>query len=550
MPKARSYITLRAMYHLKFLPLLLAATGALALDNGLSRTPALGFNGYNAFGCSGSETNYKTTADQLVSLGLKDVGYQYLNIDCGWQGTARNSSGAFTWNTALFPSGIPSLVNYVHQKGLKFGLYGDAGYYSCDSSGGNSKWLGSRGYEKQDAILYASWNIDYLKYDNCYITSPNEFLNYNPSIPLQPFYTLMRDSLNATGKSIVYSVCNWGIQDPARWEPTGNSWRMSNDIADGWDHVVRIINEVFPITGFARPGAWNDLDMLEVGNKGMTIEEQKTHFAFWAAAKSPLLIGTNLATISSDALAILKNPRLLAVNQDSLGKSIGLQRRYAGDKDVWSGPLADGSTVVIVINWQNSARSLSFNLADIGASSANVIDLWTGSNLGKLTGSYTANIAAHGSFALKLSSIQVVIPPTFTYYAAASPSNTLSGGANTRVVNSTITMVGYVGNGAGTLKFNNIDGGAGGTKLVAFDYIHADWTMSNTACSNCRNAYVSVNGGTAVQVQFPISGMTWDILYSGFKVSLSGFQSGKNNIITITNPSAYAPDFYRIGIAN
>ncbi|KAG8727244.1 hypothetical protein FRC11_013632 [Ceratobasidium sp. 423] len=325
---------------------------------------------------------------------------------------------------------------------------------------------------------------------------------------------------------------------------------MSNDIANGWDHVVRIINEVFPITGFARPGAWNDLDMLEVGNSGMTVEEQKTHFAFWAAAKSPLLIGTTLARISTDALAILKNPRLLAVNQDSLGKSIGLQRRYAGDKDIWSGPLADGSTVVIVINWQNSARSLTFDLADIGASSANAVDLWTGSSLGKLTGSYTANIAAHGSFALKLSSVQTRAAPTFTYYNAASTTNTLSGGANTRVVNSTVTVVGFVGNGAGTLKFNNIDGGAGGTKLVAIDYIHADWTMSNTACSNCRNAYVSVNGGTAVQVQFPISGMTWDILYSGFKVSLSGFQSGKSNTITITNPSAYAPDFYRIGVAN
>ncbi|CAE6495792.1 unnamed protein product [Rhizoctonia solani] len=538
------------MHHLKFLALLLTATGTFALDNGLARTPSLGFNGYNAFSCDGSENDYKTAADQLVSLGLKDAGYQYLNIDCGWQGKARNASGSFTWNTQLFPSGIPSLVNYVHQKGLKFGLYGDAGYYSCDATGGNSKWLGSRGYEKQDAILYASWNIDYLKYDNCYITAPNDFVNHNPSIQLQPFYALMRDALNSTGRSIVYSVCEWGIQDPARWEPTGNSWRMSNDIADGWDHVVRIINEVFPITGFTRPGAWNDLDMLEVGNSGMTLEEQKTHFAFWAAAKSPLLIGTKLTGISTDALAILKNPRLLAVNQDPLGKSISLQRRYAGDKDVWSGPLSDGSTVVIVINWKNSARSLTFDLADIGASSANAVDLWTGSSLGKLTGSYTANIAAHGSFALKLSSVQTIAAPTFTYYNAASTANTLSGGANTRVVNSTATVVGYVGNGAGTLKFNNIDGGAGGTKLVAFDYIHADWTMSNTACSNCRNAYVSVNGGTAVQVQFPISGMTWDILYSGFKVSLSGFNSGKTNTITITNPSAYAPDFYRIGIAN
>lgn len=540
------------MHHLKTLGLLLAATKSLALNNGLSRTPALGFNGYNAFGCSGTESDYKSVADLFISLGLKDAGYQYVNIDCGWQGTTRDASGGFTWNPSLFPSGIPALVDYVHGKGLKFGLYGDAGYYSCDTTGGNSKWLGSRNYEKQDATLYASWGIDYLKYDNCYITAPDDFVNYNPSITLQPFYALMRDALNATGRSIVYSVCEWGLQDPARWEPTGNSWRMSNDIADGWDHVVRIINEVFPITGFAGPGGWNDLDMLEVGNSGMTIAEQKTHFAFWAAAKSPLLIGAKLSTISADALAILKNPRLLAVNQDPLGKSIGLQRRYASDKDVWSGPLSDGSTVVIVINWQNSARNMTFNLSDINARSANAVDLWTGSSLGQLTGSYTANVAAHGCFALKLSSVQTITAPTFTYYNAASSTNTLSGGANTRVVNSTTTIVGYVGNGPGTLKFNGIDGGSGGTKLVAFDYIHADWTMSNTACSNCRNAYVSVNGGTAVQVQFPISGMTWDILYSGFKVSLSGFQSGKNNTITITNPTtgAYAPDFYRIGVAN
>ncbi|QRV83253.1 hypothetical protein RhiJN_11269 [Ceratobasidium sp. AG-Ba] len=533
----------------------LAAAAAAGLNNGLARTPAMGFNGYNAFACSGSENDYKKTGDLMVSLGLKSAGYQYMNVDCGWQGTARDSAGNFQWNTALFPSGMPSLISYIHGLGLKFGLYGDSGYYSCDATGGNNKWLASKilsaalDYEKQDAKLFASWGIDYLKYDNCFIVSPTDFVNYDPPLQLQPVYSLMRDALNATGRPILYSVCEWGLQDPARWPATGNSWRMSNDIGDSWPHVVRIINEVVPITGFGGPGGWNDLDMLEVGNSGMTFAEQQTHFAFWAAAKSPLIIGTKLASISNDALNILKNPRLIAVNQDSLGKSIGLQRRYANDKDVWSGPLADGSTVVIVINWQNSARSMTFNLADIGASSATAVDLWSGSSLGTLTTSYTANVAAHGCFALKLSSVKTIAAPTFTYYPAAASTNTLAGGAKTATVNSTTTVVGYIGNG-GTITFNGVDGGSsGGTKLVSFDYIHADWTMSNTACSNCRNAYVSVNGGTAVQVQFPISGMTWDILYSGFKVSLSGFKAGATNTITISNPSGYAPDFYRIGVA-
>ncbi|KAF8598222.1 glycoside hydrolase family 27 protein [Ceratobasidium sp. AG-I] len=533
---------------LKAIVALLEVAIVAALDNGLSRTPAMGFNGYNAFACSGTESDYKSIGDLFISLGLKAAGYQYVNLDCGWQGTARDASGNFKWDTTRFPSGIPSLANYIHGLGLKFGLYDDAGYYSCDTTGGNTKWLGSRNYEKQDANTFASWGIDYLKYDNCFIVNSTDFVNYNPPFQLQPIYAVMRDALSATGRPIVYSVCEWGLQDPARWPATGNSWRMSNDIADSWAHVVRIINEVFPITGFAGPGGWNDLDILEVGNSGMTLAEQQTHFAFWAATKSPLLIGTKLASISSSALAILKNPRLIAVNQDSLGKSVGLQRRYAEDKDVWSGPLSDGSTVVIVINWQNSNRSMTFSLADIGASSASAVDLWTGSSLGTLSGSYTAAVAAHGCFALKLSSVKTIAAPTFTYYAASASTNTLSGGATTRTVNSTATLVGYVGNG-GVLTFNGVDGGSGGTKLVAFDYIHADWTMGNTACSNCRNAFISVNGGTAVQVQFPISGMTWDILYSGFKVSLSGFKAGTTNTIAISNPSAYTPDFYRIGVA-
>ncbi|KAH0585890.1 hypothetical protein H2248_007171 [Termitomyces sp. 'cryptogamus'] len=363
----------------------------------------------------------------------------------------------------------------------------------------------------------------------------------------------MRDALNATRRPIVFSICEWGVQDPARWPAgaVGNSWRISNDIGPpaSWDNLFRIINQVVPITQFAGPGAWNDLDLLEVGNSGLSTAEQQTHFAFWAAAKSPLLISTDLTNPTAATLDILKNTRIIALSQDSLGKSISFKRRYTNDHDVWAGPLADGSTVVVLINWQNSARSLVFNLADVGFASADAVDLIEGTSLGKLTTTYTANVAAHGSVVLKLSGATIVAPLSFTFYDAAASTNTIAGGATTRVVNSSVTVVGFIGNG-GTLSFHNVDGGtSGGTKTLALDYINGDSTMTNTECSNCRNAFISVNGGAAVQVQMPISAQSWDILFSGYLVSLSGFKAGKANTVQISNPGAFAPDFYRMGVS-
>jgi alpha-galactosidase len=206
--------------------------------------------------------------------------------------------------------------------------------------------------------------------------------------------------------------------------------------------------------------------------------------------------------------------------------------------------------VAIIINWEDASRSLTFNLADVGLSSATATDLITGLSLGKLTGSYTATVAAHGSMTLKLSGGVLSPPPTFTFYDAAASTNTLAGGAVTRVVNSSVTVVGFVGEG-GTLTFENVDGGsAGGTKLLSFDYINADFVFSNTACSNCRNAFISVNGGTAVQAQMPISAQSWDILFSGYLLSMPGFKPGKVNTVQISNPTAFAPDFYRLGVEN
>ncbi|KAG7445709.1 glycoside hydrolase family 27 protein [Guyanagaster necrorhizus] len=524
-----------------------------ALDNGVGVTPAMGWNLYNAFLCATVEDDYRAAAQALVDLGLADAGYKYMNLDCGWQGTERDSDGGFTWNSSIIPSGIPALADYVHSLGLEFGLYSDGGYYACDSVGGTAHYLGSLGHEEDDAESFASWGADYLKYDNCYAVSETDFVDFDPPIAIEDHFVTMRDALAATDRPILFSACEWGVQDPARWpgSEVANSWRIANDIGPpaSWDSIFRILNQVVPITQFAEPGGWNDLDLLYVGNDLLTVAEQQTHFAFWSAVKSPLMISTALTSISDDALGILLNERIIALNQDPLGKSISFRRRYANDHDVWSGPLSDGSTVVVVINFQtNATRSLTFQLADVGFSSARAIDLITGNSLGTLTTSHTTTVAMHGSLVLKLTNVVPITAPRFTYYEATASSSILEGGANIRQVNSSISVVGYVGNG-GTLTITGVDGGAGGTKLLSFDYINGDVTFYNNACSNCRNAYISVNGGDAVQAQMPISAQSWDILLTGFLISVSGFKTGTDNTIEIFNNDGYTPDFYRIGVA-
>lgn len=541
------------MFAQRWLVSLVFVSTCLALNNGVAVTPPMGWNPYNAFLCTTIDTQYRAAAQSLISLGLSKLGYNYVNLDCGWQGKSRNATGGFTWDTSTIPGGIPALSTFIHNLGLKFGMYSDGGYFACDFVGGTAKYLGSLGHETSDANTFASWGADYLKYDNCYAVSQTDFVNFNPPIQIQPHYTAMRDALSGTKRPIVFSICEWGVQDPARWPASavGNSWRISNDIGPpaSWDNLFRIINQVVPITQFAGPGAWNDLDMLEVGNSGLSAAEQQTHFAFWAAAKSPLIISTDLTSASTQTVNILKNPRIIALNQDTLGKSISFKRRYTNDHDVWAGPLADGSTVALIINWQSSSRSLTFNLADVGFASANAVDLITGASLGRLTTTYTSTVAGHGSVVLKLSGGTPLSAPAFTFHNAAASTNTLAGGAATRVVNSSVTVVGFIGNG-GTLTINSVDGGtSGGMKTLALDYINGDFTFTNTACSNCRNAFISVNGGTAVQVQLPISAQSWDILLSGYLVSLSGFKAGKTNIIQISNPNAFTPDFFRVGVS-
>jgi len=263
----------------------------------------MGWNSWNKFACNINEDLIKSTIDTLVETGLVDAGYNYVNLDDCWQ-VSRDENNVIVADPQAFPSGIKALADYAHKKGMKFGLYSDAGYGTCQGR------PGSLGYEEIDARTYAEWGVDYLKYDNC---------NPDPRTP-EERYPIMRDALNKSGRAIFYSMCEWGVDDPAKWAKTvGNSWRTTGDIIDSWNSMISIIDKNNEWAHYAGPGGWNDPDMLEVGNGGMTYDEYRTHFSLWALSKAPLLIGCDVTKKDPETFEILLNKEVIAVDQDKLG---------------------------------------------------------------------------------------------------------------------------------------------------------------------------------------------------------------------------------------
>jgi alpha-galactosidase len=272
----------------------------------LARTPVLGWNSWNHFGCNVSESLIKETADALVSSGLAAAGYNYINLDDCWQASFRDEHNRIAADPEKFPSGMKSLADYIHSKGLKFGVYSSAGFKTCQA------FPASLGLEALDAASYAEWGVDYLKYDNCYT---------DHSSPQQRFPPMAK-ALQASGKDILFSLCEWGRENPAVWAGEyGHSWRSCMDISDHWKSIVKNTAMNTPLWRFAGPGSWNDPDMLEVGNGGCSAEEYKAHFSLWAAMKSPLIIGNDVRNMQTDgdAYGILTNAEVIAVNQDPLG---------------------------------------------------------------------------------------------------------------------------------------------------------------------------------------------------------------------------------------
>ena len=385
MKTALAYAIIAAAFFLAGLP------AGHALDNGLARTPPMGWNSWNKYACKGlNELVVRATADTMAANGMKDAGYQYVNIDDCWQ-IGRDANGNITIDPEKFPSGIKALADYIHGKGLKFGVYTDVGTKTCAGR------PGSIGHEYQDARQYAAWGVDYLKEDWC---------NTLPGQNAESSYTLMRDALAATGRPIVFSICEWGKNKPWLWAgPVGNLWRATDDIQDCWEckrqwggnGVVQIVDLMNGIESYSGPGHWNDPDMLEVGNGKLTLAENRLHFCMWALFAAPLLVGTDISNMSADTKSILLNRAVIAIDQDPLGQQ-GRRVKKDGDIEVWSKQLADGGRAVVLLN--RSANPLSIGVAwtDIGYPSAlhaTVRDLWTDKTTDQ-AGHFAAQVPSHG----------------------------------------------------------------------------------------------------------------------------------------------------------
>ncbi|MEN3356956.1 MAG: alpha-galactosidase [Mycobacteriales bacterium] len=368
---------------------------AVAAPNGLALTPPMGFNDWNAFGCNVDETLIKQTADLFVSTGLKAAGYQYVNIDDCWLTHDRDpATGRLVPDPVKFPDGISGTAAYVHSLGLKLGIYEDAGTATC------AGFPGSLGHERLDAQTFADWGVDYLKYDNC---------NNNTDGTRQDFvnrYTAMRDALAATGRPIVYSMSEWGQSQPWEWaQSVGNLWRTTGDIGDNFASMVNILEQNAPLAPHAGPGTWNDPDMLEIGNGGMTDAEYRSHFSLWAVMAAPLLIGTDLRKASPQTLAILGNRDVIAVDQDRLGKQ-GTEVADAGGHHVFVKPLAGGDVAVALFNETDRAAVLSTTAAaaglPAGRASYTLTDLWS-KRVTASAGTIAAGVPGHSTVLFRVS---------------------------------------------------------------------------------------------------------------------------------------------------
>lgn len=354
----------------------------------LARTPPMGWNSWNHYGCEIDEELIRRTADAMVANGMRDAGYVYVNIDDCWQGE-RDADGFLQPDPQRFPSGIKALSDYVHTRGLKLGIYSDAGSRSC---GGRA---GSQGHEYQDALQFARWQVDYLKYDWC--NTGTGAAQRNP----REAYATMRDALYAAGRPIVLSICEWGDNRPWEWAgDIGHLWRTTGDITNcwicelghgGWNSwgILNIIDKQAGLRKHAGPGGWNDPDMLEVGNLS-TLAENRSHFALWAMLAAPLIAGTDVIGMKPEIAAILTNPRIVAIDQDPLGLQ-GFAWLRTPELEVWARPLADDRWALAVLNRSDAPRrhtidfageplsdELNQKFARIGERHYRVTEAWSG----------------------------------------------------------------------------------------------------------------------------------------------------------------------------
>jgi alpha-galactosidase len=366
----------------------------------LAATPPMGWNSWNMFGSNIHESLIRETADAMVALGLKDCGYEYIVIDDCWsQKDGRDRQGNLVPDPTKFPNGIKALADYVHDCGLKIGIYSDAAELTC------AGYIGSYGFEEQDAQLWAEWGIDFLKYDYCH--APND-----QASAIQR-YARMAAALQKTGHKFLFSLCEWGGRSPHLWGRSvgGHLWRVSGDVVDRWDDIEMGLDLAADLHDHGGPGGWNDLDMLVVGlngkgqvpGVGMSWTEYQTHMSIWCMACSPLMIGCDVRTLDQETAALLMNREVLAVNQDVLG--IPAQRvRQFGQCEIWKKLLVDGAVAVALINRGPSDCDMTLKASDIELPEGPKVaqNLWIQQNIKDFTGELTQFVRSHETILLKI----------------------------------------------------------------------------------------------------------------------------------------------------
>lgn len=491
--------------------------------NGQSLTPPMGWSSWNHFGCGGlNETAVKQQASAMASNGMKAAGYSYVNLDDCWMASNRDSNGNLVPDPTNFPSGMPALVSYVHNLGLKIGLYEDVGTETCDGR------PGSYGYYAQDAATFANWGIDYIKMDWC----------SNTGLDPQTQYTQFSQALTAANANVVFSICDWGTKQPWTWaSAVGNSWRTTPDISNNWLSMINNLEATSALASAAGPGAWNDPDMLEVGNGGMSDTEDLTHFVMWSMLAAPLIAGNDLTNMSAASLATLTNSGVIAIDQDVVGTPGILLSDNGSGLQIWERQVV-GGTVVALLNKSAATATITVNWSDLGldpSQSVDVNDILNQVDLGAYASSFSSAVSSHGVTLLKLATSATV--PTQTIYEADASANVVSGGAVIEPCSyewgySCLdgNEAGYIGN-TGTITLNDVNAATAGT------YYMTIYGMVN----GTRTYDVSVNGVAASQVS--LTGTSFAIpSAAGTTVQLN---EGENSL-ELSNSSGWTPDLDHI----
>jgi alpha-galactosidase len=369
----------------------------------LAATPPMGWNSWNWFAGKVTDKDIRQAADLIVSSGMRDAGYTYVNIDDTWEGK-RDANGVLHTNDK-FPD-MKALADYVHSKGLKLGIYSSPGFETC------AHFEGSLDHEQQDADLYASWGIDYLKYDLCGFRkkmetdAPGDKLKQNEM--MRAAYEKMHQAILKTGRPMVYSLCQYGFDSVWQWGPDvgGNLWRTTDDINPSFNQIALLGRGQAGLSKYAGPGHWNDPDMLEVGNGKLTLDEDRTHMGMWAMLAAPLLAGNNLSKLTPEITAVLTNKEVIAIDQDPLGKQA--ERIYAeGPIEIWSRPLADGSRALAIFNFgedESFLRGIHLHLKEAGAGNGwKARDIWAAKDLSPIKDDTPVVLKRHESLLLRLS---------------------------------------------------------------------------------------------------------------------------------------------------